>query len=176
MAFNKKHENHAAALEAGAGPAPVDAPVPVHILWGNEKLDVAALPVHAVHYLLQQGVTKVRSDVAGGLPKEHRVAGKTKDESDAIIAGLHAKRLEAILAGTTVTRALGPRLSGMERMLRVVAREYALDKAAKLGKEAPKGKAMLDIIEMLIKANPKIKQIAELRMSDDDGAEFPAAL
>jgi hypothetical protein len=175
MAFKKQNVASQEA-EPIATDTTADAIPAAHILWGDKKLLVSELPVHAVQYLLQQGATKVRSDVAGGLPKQHRDEGKTKEESDALIAALHDKRLVAIMEGTTVTRALGPRLEGIERMLRIVARERVLDKAAKLGKEAPKGKAMLDIIEMLIKLDPKVRQIAELRMSDDDGAEFPVAL
>jgi len=177
MAF-KKHNDNGTSAQAPESQVATEQPAetaaePAHILWGDTKLVAADLPDHAKHYLMQQGAIKVRSDVAGGLPKQHREAGKSKEESDAIIAALHARRLEAILSGNTVTRALGPRVTGMERMLRVVARERVVDKATRLGKEAPKGKAMLDIIEAIIKTDPRVKQIAELRMADDDGVDFP---
>jgi hypothetical protein len=119
------------------------------------ECDPADLPEKAIAYLLQHGWSKSHTD-STAVNKED-MEGLTADQVKTMKADRMAKRNAAILAGEVGTRAGGPRLVGIDKMIQIVAMEEVVAWAASKGKKLPTGKGAAEKLRATIAnymANP----------------------
>lgn len=150
-----------------------------HVAWGNEKIAIANLPPHAVHYLIQYGMNQSRQDAVAGLKKEHATKGVGEQESAAEFARAWQERLSRIMDGTISTRVIGPRKSGIEKYMNDVAVDRIRAVCSKPNKKTglktkmPTGKELAQYVSQLIAAQgPSIRASAELRMQEAEQGDF----
>ena len=84
--------------------------------------------------------------------------------AQAVVAATMQKRYDAILAGTVGTRSGAPRLSGIEKIMRDVAREAIKARAVAKGVKMPEGEDLSAIVAKYIGNHPEVRQIAQDRL------------
>lgn len=103
---------------------------------GDFKLPVANLAPSGVAYLLQHGFSKSLTDSVAGLRKELKDEGLPQADIDAKVLATMQERMDKIAKGEVGTRTNGPRLRGLDAMLRDVALEQAKTLGIKLPTKA----------------------------------------
>ena len=122
--------------------------LPETLTYGDTTITVADLPDTSIAALLSRGLThylgnEQASKVTSWKKTEE---GQTASESEieAKAAALHANAVDALLNGTVGTRSGGPKLKGIDRLIRIVAEEHLRAYAAKKNLKVPAKKDQLD--------------------------------
>ena len=124
-------------------------------------------------YLIQNGFKQSMADCVAGKAKAMRDEGKGEDEIASALADIREARFDAILAGEVSSRAVGPRLKGLDKIAAEYATELLQQAFAKQGRKWPTGKGSADWINervnaLIEKNRAKIYAEAERRMAAKD--------
>lgn len=161
--------------------------------YGDHTAELADLSPASLAYLAQYGFAKSLQDSVAGLakavkadPEDYRKDvedGTAMDDEELAKAVTEAKMLErfqAIIAGTVGTRSGTPRLSGIDKIMRDVAREAIKARAVAKGVKMPEGDDLAGIVAKYLSNHPEVRDEAERRqkaqaslaegMEDDLGA------
>lgn len=130
------------------------------------KVDLMELTLDTVHRLAQYGARQWVQDSIAGMAKEMKGEGADEDAIKAALVAEQEARWQSIVDGTVGTRSTGPRVRGVERIIRDVALEEMRSVMGKLNKKLPKGQELQDTLAKYIRANEaKLRGEAERRMA-----------
>ena len=141
-------------LKANARP---DQPMVLKLPHGPE-VDLLTLELPVIHRLAQYGARPWVQDAIAGLEKEMKAEGATDADIAAAKRAEQEARWAAILDGTVGTRTGGPRVRGIDKVIRDIAVDRLRAGAARFGQKLPKGEAYQKIVNAYIS-----KHIVELR-------------
>lgn len=128
-----------------------------NLIYGDSiSVDFAGLPAASQLALAQRGLTHIMGNEVSS--KITTAKAKAKDEgkelSDSDISDLQAKYQEEALVkienGTLGVRTGGPKLRGLDKIMRDVALEYITAWAAKNGKKLPSGKGAAEKLAVIV--------------------------
>lgn len=117
------------------------------------KVDLMELTLDTVHRLAQYGARQWIQDSIAGMAKEMKGEGADEDAIKAALVAEQEARWQSIVDGTVGTRSTGPRVRGVERVIRDVALENIKSVLGKLNKKLPKGQELQDMLAKYISAN-----------------------
>lgn len=168
MAKSKKNDTTVAATTT-------DAVTESHTITGTgmvthqgRTINWMDISAKGLAYLLQYGFTQSMQDSVAGLAKDVRenptdYEGKTPEE---VVAEMLDTRQAAILAGTIGTRVGAARLSGIDKIMRDVAKERIKAACVAKGVAMPKGEALAALVDKyLAKYDDSVREEADRRMS-----------
>ena len=116
--------------------------------YGDFELNASNASPATLSYLLHNGFHQSMVDAAAFSKDEKE--GKTEDEVNAMALAKRTTRFENIMAGTVGSRVGGPRVRGIDKLIRDVAGEKLVAIAAAKGKALPKGKGSAEKIGKLV--------------------------
>lgn len=131
------------------------------------NVDLGTLDIAAIGRLAQYGARQWVQDAVAGLAKEMKAEGASDADIEAAKVAEMEARWAAILDGTVGTRSGGPRVRGVEKIMRDVAVERIRAGAAKLGKKLPKGEEYQSLVTAYVaKHSDALRAEAERRMAE----------
>lgn len=144
--------------------------------YGNFSVELENLSVASLAYLAQYGFGKSLQDSVAGLKKEvgedeakfQKDLGVTltgTELADEVLARKMESRFDDIIAGTVGTRTSSPRLSGIDKIMRDVAKEAIKAKTMAKKVKMPEGEALAAIVAKYIANHEEaVKEEATRRM------------
>lgn len=158
---------------------PADWAVEAH----GHKITTGDLNPAVVAYLLTNGFTQAISDAGAigkaDMEKRAKANGPMFDDDGEELDGIELAReqlqterrlakFNAILDGTISTRTVGPRVRGIDKVMRDVAKAWVLEAVAKAKMETPKAAALATLVDKyLAKYADKVRAEAERRMDSE---------
>lgn len=155
--------------------------------FGTHEAMLQDISPKGLLYLVQYGFKQSMQDSIAGYEKkladeknEDGTAKYTKDEITQAVIDRQSARFDDILAGEVGTRTGAPRLSGIEKIMRDVARETIKAAAVAKGMKVPTGETMTKFAEQYVaKHEAKVRAEAQRRLdsqsavkADDDEFSF----
>lgn len=140
------------------GTVTVNIPSGLVLKYGAWEIPAADASPATLAYCLQNGFHQSMVDAAAFSKEEKE--GKTEAEVEAMATEKRQARFDNIVAGTVGHRAGGPRVRGVDKIVRDVALERLTAVAAAKGKALPKGKG----------AAEKVNKLVDLYLSDEGRA------
>lgn len=152
------------------------------VRYQSLSIDVSKIAPVGIDYLLQYGFAKSLQDSVAGLKKDVLANRKDyeKDIADGealsdeelaevVIEDKLQSRFEAIVAGTVGTRSTGARHTGVEKVMRDIAREVIFARAVEKKVKRPEGDNLRDLVEKYLANHAEVKALAEARMAATAG-------
>ena len=149
--------------------------------WNDVSIEVADLPIESLHILAQRGFTHVVGNEIAAKVTAYRAKNMRASDSEVTTFANAARKVKiaAMLNGTmTVRESSGPRLDGIERIMRELAikglRELAARKKAALPKESAALLALVvkytakNEVTLREQAQDQLDALAELNDASDD--------